>query len=57
MGIGQLSQCTPCEGYIGTASGDLWDTCINSFKFTFRQIHGAKGVYLVKVNLLRDGKD
>ena len=57
MGIGQLSQCTPCEGYIGTASGDLWDTCINSLKYTFRLIPGAKRVSLVKVKLLRDGKD
>ena len=41
MGIGKLSQCTPREGYIGTASGDLWDTCINSLKYTFREIQGV----------------
>ena len=32
MGIGKVSQCAPCEGYIGTAAGDHWDTCINSLK-------------------------
>ena len=45
------------RGIIGTASGDLWDTCINSLKFTFREIQGAKRVSLVNVKLLSDGKD
>ena len=29
-----MSQCAPCEGYIGTAAGDHRDTCINSLKYT-----------------------
>ena len=41
MGIGKVSQCAPCEGYIGTAAGDHWDTCKNSLKYTLRQLQCA----------------